>query len=478
MRRNNKNPGNNNLERLPAEPDEPFSWDIDEQWLPALYRAAASYVRRAPWFYMPGDIPIELKLSPEYRPAAGVDTLYASIMGQGGMVIGIAFYFSLEDLRQALSRGQEQQGRDEPVEEMIELLRRKGAPIDKIPPPQLYAIVADLMEQKSGSPISSLTDSVEQAEDSLVVFYGPLQALDQSYVQWLKERGLKYASRQTVPDFYRTKAGEMGRATLVEVKALTLALEMLSRFFSDLGIGLQNPQIIQMLLERASVLRHKVAIVPPQPETIGASKAAAPLSQTAKQPKQEFEVIFPPADSEWTLADLLEDYRQDLEDDQEEAEIYADEAAPTKLRKPLSPAAATTLYRFQVILEWRTKVWRRIELRGDQTLDDLHQAIQAAFGWYNDHLYAFFLNNRAWEQSSEYSSPDDPEARRPANRYALAQLNWQAGQHLLYVFDFGDEITHHIVVEAIEAGGVVSAQAYPHMVEKKGKAPAQYSYRD
>lgn len=36
-------------------------------------------------------------------------------------------------------------------------------------------------------------------------------------------------------------------------------------------------------------------------------------------------------------------------------------------------------YRFRVELEWREEVWRNIEIRGDQTLNDLHDAIQAAF---------------------------------------------------------------------------------------------------
>jgi hypothetical protein len=39
-------------------------------------------------------------------------------------------------------------------------------------------------------------------------------------------------------------------------------------------------------------------------------------------------------------------------------------------------------------------LWRRIECTQEQTLHDLHLAIQSAFELDNDHLYAFFLNNR------------------------------------------------------------------------------------
>jgi hypothetical protein len=39
-------------------------------------------------------------------------------------------------------------------------------------------------------------------------------------------------------------------------------------------------------------------------------------------------------------------------------------------------------------------VTRVIAMLDDQTLEDLHAAIQRAFGWDNDHLYAFFLSGR------------------------------------------------------------------------------------
>src|SRR5262249_51784805 len=78
--------------------------------------------------------------------------------------------------------------------------------------------------------------------------------------------------------------------------------------------------------------------------------------------------------------------------------------------RPVTEAAKTTLYRFKVevkqgLFDQFHDIWRRVELRGEQTLHDLHMAIQQAFDFDNDHLYAFFLSNRAWDEASEYVSP-------------------------------------------------------------------------
>lgn len=64
-------------------------------------------------------------------------------------------------------------------------------------------------------------------------------------------------------------------------------------------------------------------------------------------------------------------------------------------------------YTFHVSQPGGGRVWRKIELKSDQTLEDLHFAIQDAYDWDADHLYSFFMSGRAWDASSEYSLPED-----------------------------------------------------------------------
>ena len=62
---------------------------------------------------------------------------------------------------------------------------------------------------------------------------------------------------------------------------------------------------------------------------------------------------------------------------------------------------------FRARLFGLSSVKRRVALRGDHTLADLHLALQDAFEWDNEHLYAFWLDGRFWslrEPLSQMSS--------------------------------------------------------------------------
>lgn len=124
------------------------------------------------------------------------------------------------------------------------------------------------------------------------------------------------------------------------------------------------------------------------------------------------------------------------------------------------------------VTPWRDLfVWRDLELRLDQTLHDLHLAIQDAFELDNDHLYAFYMNGHAFDLEFRYEgSPDD--ARPSARDVLLGQFTFPVNKRFLYLFDFGDELRHHVKV--ISYGSVDSAETYPRIVASEGKAPPQY----
>jgi hypothetical protein len=63
-------------------------------------------------------------------------------------------------------------------------------------------------------------------------------------------------------------------------------------------------------------------------------------------------------------------------------------------------------YTFHVSIPGFGRVWRKIEMEANQTLEDLHLAIQAAFDFDDDHLYSFFMSGRAWDESTEYCLPE------------------------------------------------------------------------
>ncbi len=63
-------------------------------------------------------------------------------------------------------------------------------------------------------------------------------------------------------------------------------------------------------------------------------------------------------------------------------------------------------YTFNVSLPGHDRVWRKLELPGEATLEDLHFAIQNAYDFDADHLYSFFMSGKAWDTDSEYSLPE------------------------------------------------------------------------
>jgi len=64
-------------------------------------------------------------------------------------------------------------------------------------------------------------------------------------------------------------------------------------------------------------------------------------------------------------------------------------------------------YIFHVAIKGVPRVWRKIEISADQTLEALHLAIQSAFEFDNDHLYSFYMSGKAGDRTTEYCLPED-----------------------------------------------------------------------
>lgn len=66
-------------------------------------------------------------------------------------------------------------------------------------------------------------------------------------------------------------------------------------------------------------------------------------------------------------------------------------------------------YTFHVTLPQHKGVSRKVELPAEATLEWLHYAIQDAYNFGADHLYSFFMSGKAWDESSEYTLPEDAD---------------------------------------------------------------------
>jgi hypothetical protein len=131
-----------------------------------------------------------------------------------------------------------------------------------------------------------------------------------------------------------------------------------------------------------------------------------------------------------------------------------------------------TIYTFKVGLQGEPELWRKIEIQGNQTLDDLHYVIYQAFERDDPHLYSFFMNNKAWDYTAEYGPQFRENRARDSTQVRIDSLGLRIKSKFLYIFDFGDEWKHPITLLSIQEESPKGY--YPRIVDSQGKAPPQY----
>lgn len=126
------------------------------------------------------------------------------------------------------------------------------------------------------------------------------------------------------------------------------------------------------------------------------------------------------------------------------------------------------VYRFKAALWHRPKLWRRIEIQGQQTLGELDGILRGAFEHDRfDHLGGFWKCVRRG-QTKRFRDVDlgtvTPFGEGSGAEAPLAGLGLEPGQQLKYVYDFGDWIEHKLTLEAIAEPEADAA--YPRITDQ------------
>ncbi len=97
--------------------------------------------------------------------------------------------------------------------------------------------------------------------------------------------------------------------------------------------------------------------------------------------------------------------------------------------------------------EIKPPIWRKVLVSDQTTLLDLHDVIQAVFGWEGYHLHEFKIRNVI------YGDPEDSEfmdyVKEDESYYQLGDFNFNKGSKFTYLYDFGDNWSHAISVEKV-----------------------------
>jgi hypothetical protein len=129
-------------------------------------------------------------------------------------------------------------------------------------------------------------------------------------------------------------------------------------------------------------------------------------------------------------------------------------------------------------------VLRKIEVPGDQTLEDLHLAIFDTFDREEMHLYEYQIGGKGPNdpKAVRYGTPDQSksseqlsESCNDASTATIDSLNLKTDDVFGYWFDFGDDWWHQINVSSINKISLKELkEKYPKVIDRKGKSPPQY----
>ncbi|MGF1499340.1 MAG: plasmid pRiA4b ORF-3 family protein [Elainellaceae cyanobacterium] len=186
---------------------------------------------------------------------------------------------------------------------------------------------------------------------------------------------------------------------------------------------------------------------------------------------------------------------EELEDEEpEDGELEDGEMDEVEISgdRPTSPANLTpdALYTLEVALmsgpvteefiEENPVISRTIEIKGSNTLEDLHHIIFRAFDREEEHMYEYQVGG---------DRPNDPKARRYVLPVAMEDdfggkptgvvtattihdLGLSVGEPFGYWFDFGDDWWHQVMVTAIAEQAPKGK--YPKITDREGASPPQY----
>jgi hypothetical protein len=131
------------------------------------------------------------------------------------------------------------------------------------------------------------------------------------------------------------------------------------------------------------------------------------------------------------------------------------------------------IYRFRVILDNDVDddVFRDLEIKETDTLEDLHNIITQSFGFDGTEMASFYLSDNQWNQGEEISLFDLSEdlSARLMSATVINSVVFEMQPKLIYVYDFLSMWTFFVeLAEIVEESPSVD---YPNLMFVHGQIP-------
>ena len=133
------------------------------------------------------------------------------------------------------------------------------------------------------------------------------------------------------------------------------------------------------------------------------------------------------------------------------------------------------IFRFRVVLDNDTKedIFRDIEIRMSDTLEDLHNSITQSFGFDGSEMASFYLSDDEWNQGEEISLFDLSEGGSDIqlmSQTVISSVVSEERTKLIYVYDFMSMWT--FMVELGEIVEEAQGMDYPNLLYVHGQVPS------
>lgn len=132
------------------------------------------------------------------------------------------------------------------------------------------------------------------------------------------------------------------------------------------------------------------------------------------------------------------------------------------------------IYRFRIILDHDSEgdIFRDIEIRETDSLEDFHNSITQSFGFEGSEMASFYLSDDEWNQGEEISLFDMSEVAnqvRLMRDTAINEVTHEAKTRLIYIYDFLSMWT--FLVELAEIVEEAEGTDYPNLMFVHGQIP-------
>jgi hypothetical protein len=135
------------------------------------------------------------------------------------------------------------------------------------------------------------------------------------------------------------------------------------------------------------------------------------------------------------------------------------------------------LYRFRITFEDYDDVIREIDVKSNQTFEDLHRAIHQSTGYSPEFSSSFYISNDQWIKGEEITyMPNQKRIDRGValmDKVKLLSYIDDPHQKFYYTFNFDRPFDFHVELMKIildDAPGVT----YPAVIRSVGEAPKQF----